>query len=180
MTCYKAFEPGLICRGYKYRPGLNVTEKANCAANGFHCAVDPLDCLAYYPDIKKSVFCLVEALGDIDEDANDSKVSCTELKIVRQLSLKDFFLHILIYMAKHPSKNSRGKISDDRGIARNGYTIVRGRYPAGRGELGDIIALLQDDGEGNTLGLNVYVIDGENLKENTYYDIYGKEVKDRD
>ena len=43
MIAYKGFLPGLICRGYQFRMGLNVTEKANCAHNGFHCAEDPLD-----------------------------------------------------------------------------------------------------------------------------------------
>lgn len=51
MIAYKGFLPGLICRGYQFRMGLNVTEKANCAHNGFHCAEDPLDCLRYYGDI---------------------------------------------------------------------------------------------------------------------------------
>ena len=51
MIAYKGFLPGLICRGYQFRMGLNVTEKANCAHNGFHCAEDPLDCLRYYPGI---------------------------------------------------------------------------------------------------------------------------------
>lgn len=31
MIAYKGFLPGLICRGYQFRMGLNVTEKANCA-----------------------------------------------------------------------------------------------------------------------------------------------------
>ena len=54
MIAYKGFHPGLICRGYQFVMGLNVTEQANCAANGFHCAENPLDCLSYYPDMKQS------------------------------------------------------------------------------------------------------------------------------
>ena len=46
MIAYKGFRPGLICRGYQFVMGLNTTEKANCRENGFHCAEDPLDCVA--------------------------------------------------------------------------------------------------------------------------------------
>ena len=35
--------------------GLNITDKANCRANGFHCAENPLDCLSYYPDMKMCI-----------------------------------------------------------------------------------------------------------------------------
>ena len=45
MIAYKGFEKGLTCRDYQFRMGLNVTDKANCAQNGFHCAENPLDCL---------------------------------------------------------------------------------------------------------------------------------------
>lgn len=51
MIAYKGFESGLVCRGYQFRMGLNVTEKANCRTNGFRCAEDPLDCLTYYGNI---------------------------------------------------------------------------------------------------------------------------------
>lgn len=85
MIAYKAFRPGLICRGYQFVMGLNVTDKANCARNGFHSAENPLDCLSYYP-FEDSEFYLVDAGGDIDEDNSDSKISCTELRILKQLS----------------------------------------------------------------------------------------------
>ncbi len=46
MYAYKGFEPDLSCRGYRFVMGKNVTPEANCASNGFHCAEDPLDCVA--------------------------------------------------------------------------------------------------------------------------------------
>ena len=89
MIAYKGFLPGLICRGYQFRMGLNVTEKANCAHNGFHCAEDPLDCLRYYGDINHAEYYIVDAGGDIDEDGVDSKISCTELTILKRLTKKE-------------------------------------------------------------------------------------------
>ena len=45
MLAYKGFKKGLICRDYQFNMGLNITEKANCVENGFHCAENPLDLL---------------------------------------------------------------------------------------------------------------------------------------
>lgn len=63
MLAYKAFRSGLVCLGFQFAMGLNETEKANCAQNGFHCAANPLDCLTYYPDMEKSEYYLVDAGG---------------------------------------------------------------------------------------------------------------------
>ena len=68
MIAYKGFRPGMICIDYQFQMGLNVTEKANCRQNGFHCAEDPLDCLSYYGDVDHSEYYIVNAGGDIDED----------------------------------------------------------------------------------------------------------------
>lgn len=93
MYAYKGFEPDLSCRGYRFVMGKNVTPEANCASNGFHCAENPLDCLTYYSDMDRSIYCLVQPGGDIDEDDRDSKIACTELTILRRLTRKEFFLH---------------------------------------------------------------------------------------
>ena len=102
MIAYKGFLPGLICRGYQFRMGLNVTEKANCAHNGFHCAEDPLDCLRYYGDINHAEYYIVDAGGDIDEDGVDSKISCTELTILKRLTKKELFLHGPCFYGRPP------------------------------------------------------------------------------
>ena len=60
MYAYKGFEPDLSCRGYRFVMGKNVTPEANCASNGFHCAENPLDCLSYYGDMNRSIYCLVQ------------------------------------------------------------------------------------------------------------------------
>ena len=82
MIAYKGFNPGLICIGYQFIMGKNVTEKANCRENGFHCAENPLDCLTYYPDMDKSEYYVVNAGGDLDEDGEDSKISCNRFWIL--------------------------------------------------------------------------------------------------
>ena len=75
MIVCKAFEPGLVCRGYQFHVGLNTTDEANCRQNGFHCAANPLDCLSYYSNMDRAEYWLVDAGGDVDEDEYDSKVN---------------------------------------------------------------------------------------------------------
>ena len=102
MIAYKGMCPGMVCLGYQLKMGLNVTEEANCQANGFHCAANPMDCLRYYGDFQNSEYYLVRPCGDLDEDAVDSRISCTQLWVLRKLEPQEFFLHALAYMADHP------------------------------------------------------------------------------
>ena len=67
MIAYKGFRPGLICRGYQFVMGLNTTEKANCRENGFHCAENPLDCVAVGTGkVLEDIDRLKEVLSDED------------------------------------------------------------------------------------------------------------------
>ena len=94
MIAYKGFEKNISCRSYQLkRYGINETTEANCRQNGFHCAENPLDCLFYYGDVRQSEYYIVDAGGDIDEDNVDSKIACTELKILRKLEIDQLILH---------------------------------------------------------------------------------------
>ena len=48
---YKAFEPGLICRGKHYAENTTFEEEGGklCGAGMMHYCTNPLDCLDYYP-----------------------------------------------------------------------------------------------------------------------------------
>ena len=90
MIAYKGMCPGMVCLGYQLKMGLNVTEEANCQANGFHCAANPMDCLRSYGDFQNSEYYLVRPCGDLDEDAVDSRISCTQLWVLRKLEPQEF------------------------------------------------------------------------------------------
>ena len=171
---YKAFAPGLICRGVAFKPigEVNVTDAANCARNGWHCAEDPADCLRYYPDIKNSIYAMVAVGGDVDEDAVDSKISCTELTIMRVLELRDYFLHILIYMKRYPKRGCFVE-KKGRGKAQNGYVVVRGQNPYAKGEFGDILAMAREE-NGEIIQIAVYRA-GIDVPAGVYVDIDANE-----
>ncbi len=92
---YKAYEPGLICRGHKYKE--NTVYKKNghgvCCHGVTHYCVNPFDTLDHYPlvqpDGQFSEFTTVEAL---DEPVTDDgrKFATSTIKIGFKLGFKGF------------------------------------------------------------------------------------------
>lgn len=181
MKAYKAFEKGLVCRRYQYKEGeLHTTEKASCARSGFHAALCPLDCLHYYPNFAKSEFCIVDVGGDVDEDALDSKITGTEMRIVRRLSPKAYLMHCLLYMGNRPQARENSVVQHERGEARNGYAIVIGLEPYAKAQKeGDLLAIGNYEKDGDELKLwGVAVLEaGIDCPVGVYVGINGKEEK---
>lgn len=171
MIAYKAFETGLICRGYQFILGKNVTDKANCVLNGFHCAENPLDMFTYYPDIEKSEYWIVKAHGDLDEDGRDSKISCTELTPVKRLKIEEVAAAALIYIRAHPLRSENGYQFTKQGY----FRLLRDKEPVLKGELGEWLCFAKDDGA--EIRLNLFKVDGEKIKAGVFYNIDGKPAK---
>ena len=100
---YKAFRPDLSCQAggstYQYQlQKWNEIKEAKCRETGFHCAEDPLDCLSYYPVWEQAVYYMVAADGDIDEDACDSKIACTRLRLLKKMTKEAYIYVALVYM----------------------------------------------------------------------------------
>ena len=170
MSAYKGFDPGLICREYQFVTGLNKTEKANCCQNGFHCAENPLDCLIYYSNIEQAEYWIVNAGGDMDEDGNDTKISCTELTILKKLKKEDLFLHGLVFMVDHPLRKWSSRVTKDKADAIGGYAVVRGSDPVARGRKGDILAFAKENPvNGHIVQIALAQIDGVNILPDTWY-----------
>ena len=86
----KGFDLNLKCRDYQFEGGkTHKEESAKCCKSGFHFCENPLDVFSYCPP-GESRFCIVEGSGDIDREGDDSKVSCTELKVVREIQPFEF------------------------------------------------------------------------------------------
>ena len=124
MIAYKGFQKDLKCRGFQFQEyGINETEKANCRQNGFHCAENPLDCLCYYPNWKNSAYYIVDASGDLDEDGEDSKISCTKMRLLKKIELRSLLLHGAAYMAKYPNRKWNSHVAKESGTSCNGFCI---------------------------------------------------------
>ena len=171
MIAYKGFEKGLVCLGYQFHMGLNVTEEANCAQNGFHCAENPLDCLTYYSDMNRSEYYLVDAGGDVDEDDRDSKIACTKLTVIKKLEPCEFFVHALAYMVDHPDRNWNRHVQKNRGQAHNGFAMVRGADPFASGKKGDILAFAKESPDSSKVTqIAIVRVDGKRIKPSVWYD----------
>lgn len=180
MIAFKAFNKDLTCvsSGNKYQYYLGVWNEeldANCRENGMHCAENPLDCLSYYPNWDQAVYYMVIAHGDIDEDANDSKISCTRLRLVKQLDRGEFVAHSLKYLFDHPLRANNSRVCINKGEAAQGFTVVRGRSPIAKGSLGDVLGFAKE-GRGNSeiTEIGIHIVDGERILPDTWYDINGK------
>ena len=182
MRAFKAFNADMTCtmgRGkYQYAENMTFTEpKAQAHETGFHCAEYILDCLNYYRESRDIVICPVEALGDIDEDGSDTKISCTILKVGRKLTWEEIVLEAIRYLIKHP-KFRDPQINREKGESQGAYCIVRGKSPRAAGAEGTILGMIQENPRGKVQSIAIYKVDGKDIKPGRYYDIDGKEVKD--
>ena len=181
---YKMFNKDLTCtrgRGkYQYREGEWTEEnEANCTRNGFHCAKNPLDCLSYY-DWDSSVCYVVEIGGDIDEDNYDSKISCTRMRLDHELHLPQFVGHALWYMLQHPEMKDNHLVKAERAVAgRNHFAIARGKAPAAKGGIGDMLGLAKEYPDSREIEMaGSYEIDGKRYLPDTWYEVHGEVVQD--
>ena len=94
ITGYKAFSKDWTCRGFQYEVGKTYTikEKPECCNQGFHFCTNVADCFKHYandPELTK--IALVEALGDIDKEEEDSKCCTNKIKIVKEISFSEAY-----------------------------------------------------------------------------------------
>lgn len=177
MFVYKMFSPGLICRGYQFKEGLNTCERATCVKEGFHAAENPLDCLSYYSNFDGSECWLCYADGDVHEDGSDSKISCTKLEILKRLSKYEFVKAALEYIARHPKRELNHCVEQDRAEAdSNGIAIAIGDNPYCKGnKAGDILAWIMRSGD--EIGrIRMGSVGANGLCSGKWYDIFGCEV----
>lgn len=109
MKVFKALNMDLTARLgrglYQYNTGKWHEEpQANCVRNGFHACEYIFDCYKYY-NIAYSRLFECEAAGDIDEDGRDSKISCTKIKLIKELNIYEMALEACIYIINHPNRD---------------------------------------------------------------------------
>ena len=92
---YKAYEPGLVCRGHQYEEGKIYKKNGHgvCVGGVTHYCVNPFDVLNHYPlvrnDGKFSEFTTVEAIDEPVTDDNQ-KFATSTIKIGVKLGFSGF------------------------------------------------------------------------------------------
>ncbi len=190
MKGYKAFEKGMICRGKQYRENTVFEEDvAEICKRGMHFCKFPLDVLDYYPLVDEkgniSVFAEVEALGEAKTD--DGKKYCTErLKIGNEITFAEL---VQASIDEGNMENGNGARIGSSGygaqIGSSGYgarIISEGKNSviccAGsdscvKAKKGSWITLSEwgnnDKGEYVHMCVKTMQVDGETIKEDTFY-----------
>ena len=131
MKGYKAFEPGLICKGKQYEENAIATEEsAEPCKCGIHFCESPFDVLDYYPliteDGKFTDFAEVEAL---DEPVTyDKKKYCTtKLKVGAKLSFSGFVKACIDFVFEKTVKSMPDNSSGNSAkIGSSGYSAQIG------------------------------------------------------
>ena len=181
MRAFKAFNKDMTCnrgRGsFQYRENTTYREdKAQAHETGFHCAEFILDCFRYYPAHKDTIVCPVEALGDIDEDGSDTKISCTVMQIGRRLTVEEIVFEAMKYIVRHPKYTSKD-IESNNAIGRGLYCIVRGKDPRAAGAEGTVLGLIKEKKRSKEVeAIAVYTVGKGGIRQGRYYDINGEEV----
>ena len=120
---YKAFNPGMICRGKQYEENAVFEEpEAKICNTGMHYCKNPFDVLEHYGFVNDNAeineFAEVEALAD--EKTDDGRKFCTtKLKIGAKLSIHNFVNAFVEFTLKRTNGESTATNTGDWSAATN-------------------------------------------------------------
>src|SRR5690606_37703749 len=92
---YKGFDENLKCWDFQYEIGktYKMDGPIRACERGFHFCEDPHDVLNYYDPTQR--FCIVEGSGIISRENSDSKVACSVITIIKELSLDELITEMV-------------------------------------------------------------------------------------
>ena len=151
---FKAFEPGLVCKGKQYAENTDFEEAGGdiCGKGMMHYCVNPFDCLDYYPLIgangEPSDFAAVEALEPPVTD-DGRKFATKKLHIGLKLGLPGFVKACVDFMKVQTIDNMP---KSDLGIGSSGNAAKIGSsgYAAQIGSSG-YAAKIESTGEDSVI-----------------------------
>ncbi|WP_300572735.1 hypothetical protein [uncultured Acetatifactor sp.] len=142
---------------FRYQLGVQaVADGSKCGRTGLHACEYVMDCTRYYDLACRNRFFLAEAGGDIAEDGTDTRIACTELTLVQELTRREMAAQAMVYMVEHPkragweAKRASLEVAADRAEAMlpDAIAIARGESPMVRGAEGAHLGLIREaDGE---------------------------------
>ena len=131
---FKAYDPGLVCRGYQYEEGKTYAKGGHgiCCHGVTHYCVNPFDVLDYYPlvrdDGKFSDFTTVEALEEPVTD-DGKKFATGTIKIGVKLGFDGFIKACVNFLYEKTTKDmpkSKVDTGDNAQIGSSGYSAKIG------------------------------------------------------
>lgn len=189
MKCYKGFDKDLRCKDFQYEIGKEYeTERAEICEEGFHACEFPFDVLRYY-NPADSRFCEVE-LDANEQTRDDSKCVGKKIKIDAEIGLSGLVkAGVKFILKKADFENAKATNTGYHSVATNtGYhsaatvegkesiAIVTGNGSKASGKRGCWLVLTERDKGNHVLGVQAVKVDGETIKEDTFYTLSGGKV----
>ncbi len=114
----------------------------------------------------------MKAFGDLDEDDQDTKISCTKIELIEELDFPTLLLRGAAYMAIHPDRSWCSLVCKETGTGENGFVVVRGKNPRAKGRKNDLLIFVQEEPDSNEITIiNQICVDGARYKEDQWYGI---------
>lgn len=163
-------------RRKKLKVGVWMEEKkADVARSGFHFSDNPMVALGFYGNPETDTWFVVLADGDIDEAA-DGRLTCTRIKLAKELTLTEMVFAAMDYTVEHPEAKGGlwgGSIITSESSWEDGaFSIVRGKSPMARGKIGQIIGLMEEEIDSESIrSATIFTIDGREYLPNTWYSL---------
>lgn len=197
---FKAYDPGLVCRGHQYEEGKTYKKNGHgvCVGGVTHYCVNPFDVLDHYPlvreDGKFSEFTTVEAI-DEPVTGDNRKFATSTIKIGVKLGFAGFIKACIDFVYEKTIKNMPsdkvdtgdyaqiGSSGDAAQIDISGNDSVGAAIGIGgviKGAVGNWITLAEwvyDNDKQRYIPVCVKSaqIDGEIIKADTWYKLSGGE-----
>ena len=134
LNGYKAFEPGMICKGKQYQENTDYEEEGGkiCEKGMMHYCVNPFDVLNFYPLVndsgKVSDFAAVKAL-EKPVEGNSGKFATRKLHIGVKIGLPGFVKACIDYLKEETigkALNSTVSSGNSARIGSSGYSAQIG------------------------------------------------------
>ena len=186
MKCFKGFDKDLKCRDFQYEIGKEYTEeKADICNCGFHACEFPMDVFGYYPP-SDSRYCEVDLEENGQKSSDDSKRVGKKISVKAEIGIAGIIKAGVEYIKEQVNwEDDKATNTGDRSAATNtgnqSAAIVEGKESIAlatginskaKGKIGCFIVLAEwkeINYEYHIVDVKSAKVDGENIKEDTFY-----------
>lgn len=186
MKCFKGFDKDLKCRDFQYEIGKEYTEeKADICNCGFHACEFPMDVFGYYPP-SDSRYCEVELEENGQKSSDDSKRVGKKVSVKAEIGIAGIIKAGVEYIKEQvdwedDKATNTGNKSAETNTGNQSAAIVEGKESIAlatgikskaKGKIGCFIVLTEwkeINNEYHIVDIKSAKVDGENIKEDTFY-----------
>ena len=186
MKCFKGFDKDLKCRDFQYEIGKEYSEeKADICNYGFHACEFPMDVFNYYPP-SYSRYCEVDLEANDQKSHDDSKRVGKKISVKAEIGIAGIIKAGVEYIkeqvnweddkATNTGYQSAATNTGDCSAAivegKESIALATGINSKAKGKIGCFIVLAEwkdINRECHIVDVKSAKVDGENIKEDTFY-----------